>query len=88
MVQKGSNTVWGIVRQKLLGPISQSSDEIFDHDFFSHHAQHLNFALKKDLGYSDRWKKTDTPKNSDPPPLRGVSQQPDSYYIINFISDK
>ncbi len=36
--------------------------------FFSHHAQHLNFAFKKDLGHSDRWKKTGTSKNSRPPP--------------------
>ena len=36
--------------------------------FFLHHAQHLNFDLKKDLGHSDRWKKTGTLKNSGPPP--------------------
>ena len=68
MVQKGLNIVWGIVRQKLLGPISQSSDDIFYQDFFSHHVQHLNFAFKKDLGHSDRWKKTGTPKSLEYPP--------------------
>ena len=34
--------------------------------FFSHHAQHLNFDLKKDLGHSDRWKKTGTLKSFRP----------------------
>ena len=46
--------------------------------FFLHHAQHLNFDLKKDLGHSDRWKKTGTLKSLEPPPLSQVSQKPDS----------
>ena len=47
--------------------------------FFLHRAQHLNFDLEKDLGHSDRWKKTGTLKSLEPPPLSQVSQKPDSY---------
>ena len=52
-------------------PVSQSSSENFYSDFFSHHVQHLNFAIKKDLAQSDCLKESGTLTNTlrpDPPP--------------------
>ena len=34
-------------------PVSQSQVKLFIQFFFSHHVQHLNFAIKKDLAQSD-----------------------------------
>ena len=52
--------------------------------FFSHHVQHLNFAIKKDLAQSDYYNKSGTltkTLRSDPPPLSNFSQKPASYYV-------
>ena len=57
-------------------PVSHSSNEFFDSDFFSHHVQHLNFVIKKDLAQSDYYNKSGTLTNTlrpDPPPQQCFS---------------
>ena len=52
--------------------------------FFLHHVQHLNFTIEKDLGQSDRWKKTGTHKNSEPVPS-GQSLRNRLHMLLNLL---